>query len=156
MFEITNKSINSYPGNEVTLNPKAGAVVTFEGRVRNHNLGLEVTSLEYECYEPMALKVGDKILQKSLEQFDIIQAYCVHRQGHLQIGDLAVWIHVSSKHRLEAYLASQYIIDEIKLKVPIWKREHYVDRRPEWVACHRCMESNKNNLSKEESLCERV
>ena len=121
-------------------NPKAGAIVFFDGRVRNHNEGHEVSSLEYQCYESMAVKEGKKIVAEALERFDIHEANCVHREGHLQITDVAVWVGVSSSHRKEAFEACQYIIDEVKARVPMWKKEHYVERPAVWVECHRCQE----------------
>lgn len=140
MFQIQSTNINDLPIKDSSHPPQAGAAVTFEGRVRNHNEGHNVTSLEYQCYESMAIKEGNKILKETFEKFNIINAICVHREGHLQISDIAVWIKVYSKHRKEAFEACQYIIDKVKLRVPIWKKEHYIDKDPEWVACHRCME----------------
>tara|TARA_B100000959_G_C14763181_1_gene534237 strand:+ start:97 stop:534 length:438 start_codon:yes stop_codon:yes gene_type:complete len=144
MFKISSNEVKRDILEKELFNPQAGGIVTFEGRVRNHNEGMDVESLEYQCYQSMAVKEGQKIIDHALKNFSIINAYCVHREGHLQIGDIAVWIHVSSKHRREAFLACQYIIDEVKLKVPIWKREHYTEKAPEWVACHRCQEHHEH------------
>lgn len=141
LFSITSKKIEEY----VEVSPRAGARVTFDGIVRNHNDGFDVTSLEYQAYEEMAVKEGQKIIDEALEKFDIISCHCVHRLGHLQVGDAAVWVEAYSEHRREAFEACQYIIDEVKLRVPIWKREHYVSKAPEWVACHRCSESGHSH-----------
>jgi len=137
MFEISKESIEDYK-NKSLLTHECGAVVTFEGRVRNHNDGQSVDSLEYEVYKALAVKEGEKILQNAKEKFDIINAFCIHRVGHLQIGDLAVWIVVTSKHRKEAFKACEYIIDAVKDTVPIWKKEHYSDKSLEskWVYCN--------------------
>jgi molybdopterin synthase catalytic subunit len=70
----------------------------------------------------------------------VIKAACVHRTGSLAIGDLAVWVGVSSQHRAEAFAACRYIIDEVKHRVPIWKKEHYVNGDSGWVNCERCAE----------------
>lgn len=140
MFKISKTALNH---NELALkieDDRAGAMVFFDGRVRNHNEGHQVNSLEYQCYESMALKVGSQIVKEALDRFDVHEAYCVHREGHLQISDIAVWVGVSSSHRQEAFDACQYIIDEVKARVPMWKKEHYVDRPAEWVECHRCAE----------------
>jgi len=135
LFEISDKSIE-----EIILknrfDPVVGGVVTFEGRVRNHNDGHKVKSLEYQAFEEMALVEGNKIVKEALEVFGIEQLFCVHRTGHLKISDLAIWIYAASKHRKEAFLACQYTIDEIKKRVPVWKREHYQDLEPQWVQCH--------------------
>jgi len=138
LFKISSEKI--FPGDLIPEfnNPEAGAMVTFEGRVRNHNEGKSVTSLEYQCYKSMATKEGNKILNGAIKKFDILDAFCVHAEGHLRIGDIAVWIIVLSKHRDAAYEANQYIIDQVKSMVPIWKKEHYVNEEPEWVACHQC------------------
>ena len=76
-----------------------------------------------------------KYLDKN--KFDVIEAFCAHRVGHLQIGDLAVWILVTAKHRKQAFLACEFIIDSIKKTVPIWKKEHYSDKsiKSQWVYC---------------------
>ncbi len=136
MFEIINTSIEKYMEKSFVTS-ECGAVVTFEGRIRDHNEGQKVDSLEYEVYDALAIIEGEKILNNAKEQFDILNAYCVHREGHLQIGDLAVWIVVNSKHRKEAFKACDFIIDAIKKTVPIWKKEHYADKslKSKWVFC---------------------
>ena len=136
MFEISSSSIEEYK-NKSFVTPECGGVVTFEGRVRNHNEGQSVESLEYEAYSGLALKEGEKILYQAKEKFDILDTFCVHRIGHLQIGDLAVWIVVTSKHRREAFRACEYIIDAVKDTVPIWKKENYTDKSidSKWVFC---------------------
>jgi molybdopterin synthase catalytic subunit len=127
-------SISRQPINPSTLaNPRAGALVTFEGWVRNHEDGRQVVALEYECYEELALKEGNRILAEALEKFEILDARCIHRVGRLDIGEIAVWIGVSAEHRAEAFRACQYIIDEVKGRVPIWKKEHYADGDSDWV-----------------------
>lgn len=147
MFKISQTKIDPIDLGKRFDDPRAGAVVTFEGKVRNHNEGKNVTSLEYQAYGAMAVKEGQKILDQALNQFDILDAYCVHAEGHLEIGDVAIWIIVTSKHRAEAYKANQFIIDTVKATVPIWKKEHYVDEEPVWVACHQCAESGHHEHS---------
>lgn len=118
--------------------PDCGSLVSFEGLVRNHNEGLAVSSLEYQCFESMALKVGGRILAAAKEKFPIVEAICLHREGHLQVGETAVWVGVYSHHRGEGFEACRFIIDQVKLLVPIWKKEHYVSHPSSWVACHQC------------------
>lgn len=139
-FEISNESLEGKNYIEYFNNPRVGGVVTFEGRVRNHNENKDVSSLEYEVYPELAHSEGQKIVSEALEKFDIVDAYCIHREGHLQIGDMAVWVMAASEHRENAFLACQYIIDEVKSRVPIWKREHYVNEAPVWVRCDKCAE----------------
>jgi len=118
--------------------PAAGGYAAFEGWVRNHNEGQEVTRLEYEAFESLAIKEGERIVREAIERFDVLRAACVHRIGSLAIGDLAVWVGVSARHRAEAFAACRYIIDEVKHRVPIWKKEHYVNGDSGWVNCERC------------------
>ena len=113
----------------------AGACVTFEGWVRDHNEGDSVTALEYEAHEPIAVAEGEKILAEARERFDIVAAYGEHRVGRLAIGDCAVWVGVSAAHRGAAFDACRYIIDEVKSRVPIWKKEHYTGGATGWVNC---------------------
>lgn len=138
MFSISETDICKVALEDSVSVQQAGAVVTFDGRVRNHNEGHQVKSLEYQSYESMAEKVGLEIIHEAHQKFDIHQSAAVHRVGHLAIGDAAVVVSVSSSHRADAFKACQYIIDEIKLRVPVWKKEHYLNKEPEWVACHQC------------------
>jgi molybdopterin synthase catalytic subunit len=114
---------------------RAGACVCFEGWVRDHNDGEPVTALEYETHAPLAVREGDKVLAEARERFAIEIAACVHRVGRLQIGDCAVWVGVSAAHRGAAFDACRYIIDEIKHRLPIWKKEHYASGASAWVNC---------------------
>lgn len=134
-FSITPDPIQILRYADFLSDPSAGAVVTFDGRVRNHNEGRPVESLEYEAYAILAEKEGSRILEEALQKFPVTKALCVHRTGHLAIGDVAVWVGVSSPHRDEAFKACRYIIDEIKHRVPIWKKEHHTDGTSEWVLC---------------------
>jgi molybdopterin synthase catalytic subunit len=113
----------------------AGACVTFEGWVRNHNDGEAVQALEYEAHASIAEREGEKILEEARARFAIDAARCEHRVGKLAIGDCAVWVGVSSAHRGAAFDACRYIIDETKQRVPIWKKEHYASGATGWVNC---------------------
>ena len=115
--------------------PRAGACVTFEGWVRNRNDGQAVQSLEYEAYGPLAAAEGDRILAEARARFALTGAACVHRTGHLQIGELAVWVGVTAEHRGAAFDACRYIIDEAKARLPIWKKEHYAAGTTAWIYC---------------------
>ncbi|MCH7903286.1 MAG: molybdenum cofactor biosynthesis protein MoaE [Armatimonadetes bacterium] len=129
MFRITDQPIDppNAPG------PSAGAQVVFTGLVRNHNEGRTVEALEYEAFNELAVKEGEKILQEVLKRFDVESVLCVHRVGKLQIGDVAVLVACSSAHRRAAFDACQYVIDEVKKRVPIWKKEIYEDGESEWL-----------------------
>ena len=114
---------------------RAGACVTFEGWVRNRNEGQPVVSLEYEAYAPLAEKEGARILAEAQDKFALLGAVCVHRTGHLQIGELAVWVGVTAEHRGAAFDACRYLIDEAKARLPIWKKEHYASGATAWINC---------------------
>jgi len=116
----------------------AGAYVAFEGWIRNENEGQEVLRLEYEVYAPLAVSEGGKIIAEAAACYPILQAACVHREGLLEIGECAVWVGVTSAHRDEAFAACRFIIDEVKVRLPIWKKEYYVSGNSGWVNCERC------------------
>jgi len=116
----------------------AGACVTFEGWIRNENEGHDVLRLEYEAYVPLCLSEGGRIIELALQDYPVLQARCIHRTGLLEIGECAVWVGVSSPHRSEAFDACRFIIDEIKVRLPIWKKEHYRNGDSGWVNCERC------------------
>ncbi len=130
--------------------PESGALVVFEGWVRNHNEGHPVASLEYEVYKEMAAREAEKILNETKENFGITGITCVHREGHLKVGELAVWIGVTAHHRGEAFKGCQYAIDEIKTRLPIWKKEYYVEKPAEWVNCQGCYSQSRTHISEKE------
>jgi molybdopterin synthase catalytic subunit len=115
------------------LDDRVGGYASFEGWVRNHNDGRAVRGLRYEAYAALAEAEGERILAEALAKFDILDAQCVHRIGDLAIGELAVWVGVSAAHRDAAFAACRFIIDEVKLRVPIWKREHYSEGDAGWL-----------------------
>jgi molybdopterin synthase catalytic subunit len=118
--------------------PTCGGYAAFEGWVRDHNDGRTVLRLEYEAFGPLAVREGERILTEARQRFGVARARCAHRVGPLAIGDLAVWVAVSAAHRGEAFDACRYIIDEVKHRVPIWKKEYYLDGDSGWVNCERC------------------
>jgi adenylyltransferase/sulfurtransferase len=118
--------------------PACGGYATFEGWVRDHNDGRRVRRLEYEAYVELAIREGERIVAEAVRRFGVRHARCVHRVGDLALGELAVWVGVSAGHRAEAFAACRYVIDEVKHRVPIWKKEHYVDGDSGWVNCERC------------------
>lgn len=110
-----------------------GAVVCFEGRVRNHNDGRAVNGLSYQAYAELAEAEGKRIVDEARAKFAVEQIVCVHRVGDLALGEVAVWAGVSAGHRAAAFDACRHVIDEVKARVPIWKREHYVEGDAEWL-----------------------
>jgi molybdopterin synthase catalytic subunit len=137
-FRIQDVRIEPDAERDRLLNPSSGGYVSFEGWVRDQNEGQDVLKLEYQAYERLAIKEANRILAEAAAKFPLHGAACVHRVGELQIGDLAVWVGVSSAHRDEAFQACRYIIDEVKHRVPIWKKEHYTGGDSGWVNCEAC------------------
>jgi len=132
-FRLSDTALESAVLAQELASASAGAGVTFEGRVRNHNEGKTVLRLGYQAYAPLALAEGERILAEAQARFAIERALCVHRTGELAIGDIAVWVGVSAAHRDAAFAACRYVIDEIKRRVPIWKNEFYADGASGWL-----------------------
>lgn len=145
MFHLSNTTINPQSLCDEVRDPSAGGFASFEGWVRNHHQGNNVASLEYEAFPALAEKEGLRIMKEICFKHDLVSARCVHRTGHLQIGDIAICIAVSAAHRKAAFAACQEIIDSIKSTVPIWKKEHYTDGSYLWVKCHSCAESGPHS-----------
>ncbi len=112
--------------------PGRGAVVSFVGVVRNHHAGREVLELEYSAYGPMAERAIGVIVAEAEARWPAAVAV-VHRLGRLAIGEVAVAVVAAGGHRGEAFEACRYVIEEVKQRVPIWKRERYADGREAWV-----------------------
>ena len=132
-FRFSRTPINVESLRKELADPACGGYTSFEGLVRNHNEGLSVRHLEYEAFEPLAVKEGERIVAEAIQRFGIEHAACVHRIGDLAIGEMAVWVGVSADHRDAAFAACRWIIDEVKRRVPIWKNEHYADGESGWL-----------------------
>jgi molybdopterin synthase catalytic subunit len=113
--------------------PAHGAVVVFVGTVRDANDGREVTGIEYSSYRAMAERELADIVGEAEQRFAGAQVAAEHRVGTLGLGEASVAIAVAHGHRGPAYEASRYVIEEIKRRLPVWKREHYADGTREWV-----------------------
>lgn len=124
-----------------TSHPACGAAALFLGVVRDHHEGQSVRYLEYEAYDPMAVKVMRAIAEEVAERWDARKIGIIHRKGPLQIGELAVAVAVSTPHRKDAFEACRYGIDEVKVRAPIWKKEFY-EGGERWVEnCGGCVEA---------------
>jgi len=137
-FSVSDQAIDLNAAKHAVTDRHCGALVVFEGWIRNHNEGQEVERLEYEVYRPLAEKEGAKIIDEALAKFSVSHAMCIHREGLLELGDCAVIVCVSAAHRDAAFDACRYIIDQTKTRLPIWKKEHYVTGISEWVNCENC------------------
>jgi adenylyltransferase/sulfurtransferase len=140
MFRFASASLDESTLRAELSDPTCGGYAAFEGWVRDHNEGRRVRRLEYEAFEPLAIKEGERIIAEAIAQFGVARAACVHRIGALEVGEKAVWVGVTARHRDEAFRACRYIIDEVKHRVPIWKKEHYESGDSGWVNCERCAE----------------
>lgn len=107
--------------------PDDGAVVVFDGIVRNQTRGRRTLYLDYTAYEPMALQQMEQLGQRALADFKIRDVWIVHRLGRLEIGETSVYIAVASPHRAAAFEACRWVIDTLKKTVPIWKKEFFAD-----------------------------
>lgn len=124
---IMREPIDTQAALEKIKRPEDGAAIVFEGVVRNQTRGRQTLYLDYEAYEEMALKQMEELAAQALEQFKVRDVLIVHRLGRLEIGETSVLIVVASGHRGAAFDASRWLIDTLKRKVPIWKKEHFVD-----------------------------
>lgn len=112
---------------EETRDPASGALVVFSGTVRNHHAGKGVVRLEYSAHRALVEQVLAELEQEVIERFGVQQCRIVHREGTLDIGDDSVLVVVRSAHRPQAFEAARYAIDTLKVRAPVWKREHYSD-----------------------------
>ena len=113
--------------------PSNGASILFVGTVRELNEGRAVTGIDYSAYAAMASRELNAIVTEAVERFGSPHVVVEHRVGTLQIGDASVVIAVAHPRRSAAFDAARFVIEEIKRRVPIWKREHYADGTREWV-----------------------
>jgi molybdopterin synthase catalytic subunit len=113
--------------------PGNGASVLFIGTVRDMNEGAPVSGLDYSAYSAMALREMTDIVAEAAQRWETTDVVVEHRTGALALGDVSVAIAAAHPHRAQAFEAARYVIEELKRRAPIWKREHYVDGRAEWV-----------------------
>ncbi len=114
--------------------PECGAVLSFSGTVRNHHEGRKVIRLAYEAYEPMAQSELERVANEALLKWpDVRRVQLVHRLGEMDVGASSVFITVSSPHRVEGFATLRFLIDTLKQRVPIWKKEFYEDGETQWL-----------------------
>ena len=127
MFRLIREPINIQLITDAIQKPQDGALVVFDGVVRNNSKDKAVRFLEYDAYEAMAIKKLEEIGLRAKSKFDIRDIAIVHRLGHMEVGECSVVIAVASAHRGPAFDACRFAIDTIKKIVPIWKKEFYED-----------------------------
>lgn len=135
MIEITKNKIDVARIIATVSDPGAGGIDVFIGTTRNKTQDKGVEKLDFEVYEPMAIKELQKIVNRARDQWPILKHAISHRTGVVEIGEEAVVIAVSTPHRQAAFESCQFIIDELKKTVPIWKKEIFEDGDI-WVAAH--------------------
>jgi MoaE-MoaD fusion protein len=126
-YRITRERITALDLARSLQAPEDGAVVSFEGVVRNHSAGRKTLYLEYEAYTPMAIRKMEEIGAEAREKFHVSSVGIIHRVGKLEIGEASVAIVVTAAHRRPAFEACQYLIDRLKQVVQVWKKEYFED-----------------------------
>jgi molybdopterin synthase catalytic subunit len=132
LFEIRDTPLSLDECFSAVMRPETGGVSLFVGTVRNHNQGKPVTLLEYQAYASMAQKELSALADEIERELPGTTLACLHRVGPLAVGDIAVICAASAAHRAEAFTACRELIDRLKARVPIWKREHG-DAGPHWI-----------------------
>ena len=131
------------------LSLSAGGYCSYEGWVRDHNEGKAVAELHYSGYPQLAPAIAQTILAEAKAKFHIEDAAVVHRIGPLSTGDIAVWVGVTAHHRGDTFLACRYIIDNVKHRLPIWKKEVYTDGSAAWIESNHCGCADPKNLEQQ-------
>ena len=126
-FALTRQAIDGAALARQILRGEDGAFVNFEGVTRNNNKGRATRYLDYECYEPMAIKTMAEIGREIASQFAVSRIAMVHRLGRVEIGETSVAVIVTSPHRKPAFDAALEGIDRLKRTIPVWKKEYFVD-----------------------------
>lgn len=134
-IKITDQKLNITECLQIAQDFGSGGIATFIGTIRNKTKEKSVLRLEYECYEPMAIKELQKIINQAMTMFSVRNIVVHHRIGVLFPGDEAIIIVVSDGHRDAVFTACKFVIDTIKEMVPIWKKEIFEDGE-EWVSAH--------------------
>ncbi|WP_010584242.1 molybdenum cofactor biosynthesis protein MoaE [Schlesneria paludicola] len=133
MISLTHSPIDYHALTESVRSPQSGAVVLFLGTVREMTGQRRTVALNYEAYPTMAERKLGELETAARARWPIDQVGIVHRLGHLELGEISVAVAVSCPHRKQAFEAGQFLIDELKVSVPIWKQENWDDGSTEWV-----------------------
>jgi molybdopterin synthase catalytic subunit len=133
MFKVTLEPLSVQQVNDLVKRPTDGAIVTFDGIVRNNFEGRVVRFLEYEAYAEMAEKKLAEIGAEVRRKFSVGEIAIVHRLGKLEIGDSSIVVAVAAPHRQAAFEACAYAMERVKAEVPIWKKEFFADGADHWV-----------------------
>lgn len=158
--EVSAEAISPGRVLEAVLCPDHGGMNFFFGSVRRRNAGKEVVAVSYDAFEPLALRVLGQIVEEARGLWGASLRFAVlHRTGRLAPGEISVGVGVSSPHRDESYQASRYVIEQLKHRAPIWKKEHYANGETEWLKGHALCQSTgahahqHSGHRKEEGVC---
>jgi molybdopterin synthase catalytic subunit len=132
LIQVTSEELSSDAAVAAVSDPAAGAINVFHGVVRNRNKGRSVDHLVYDAYPAMAEKVMRQIAEEAIERFDLKQCAVLHRTGRLEIGETSLLIAVSCGHRADSFEAGHWLVNEVKKRVPVWKKEVWSDGE-EWI-----------------------
>ncbi|MEM8678933.1 MAG: molybdenum cofactor biosynthesis protein MoaE [Planctomycetota bacterium] len=133
MIDLIDTPIDTTPLVDALRSPDAGAVVLFVGITREFTGDRRTLFLEYDAYRPMAKQEMEKLRDAALADWPLCGCAIVHRLGRVEISEASVAVAVSSPHRAEAFAAGEWLMQQLKVKVPIWKKEHWDDGSSEWV-----------------------
>jgi len=133
MIRLTDQEIDYQQLTESVRTNSSGAVVLFLGTVREMTGDLQTLALDYDAYPEMAVAKMEEIAAEAREKWPVTGLAIEHRLGHLDLGDISIALAVSSPHRTDAFEAGRFLIDELKIRVPIWKKEHWADGTTQWV-----------------------
>ena len=144
---VSTKTLNLEAAIQAVTDPAHGAIDTFIGTVRNTHQGKGVTGITYDVHTGMAEKVFRDICTESQGFWPETNYYVAHYQGALDVGGVSIVIAVGSPHRAESFEACRYVIEEIKKRAPIWKKEHYVDGMSDWLPGHSLNSEEEQSIS---------
>ncbi len=133
MIELTHDPIDITAVTESVRSTQSGAVLVFLGTVREMTGDRQTVALDYDAYPEMALAKMSELEQEARERWPVDKLAIVHRLGHLELGDVSVIVAVSCPHRGDAFDAGKWLIDTLKVTVPVWKKENWADGSTEWV-----------------------
>jgi len=135
IIDIEKEKISSSKAEVFIKSSSFGASIIFTGTVRNINENKEVTGMTYDSHDELVLKSFEEIYNETKDKLKIINkaVFIEHIKGYVSLGEISIIIAVACKHRDEAYVLSRYIIEEIKKRSPIWKKEHYKNEQSEWL-----------------------
>ena len=131
----TKKTINLIRAEKFIKNLDAGASIFFVGNIRKNNNNKNVTGVAYDAFDRLAIRTFKKIYIEGIKKFKLkkIKVFIEHAKGYVSLGKPSIIIAVSCKHRSEAYQLSRYLIEQIKIRAPIWKKEYYKNQKSEWL-----------------------